>query len=70
MNKIYYGNDRVKHDKIQTFRSKFEGMKMNEEEKIVDYYLRFDEIVSGIFGLGEEVEDKDMVKKDFKIFSI
>ncbi|XP_059067426.1 uncharacterized protein LOC131858256 [Cryptomeria japonica] len=59
----YHGNDKVKQAKIQTLRAKFEGMKMSDEERVADYFLRVDEIVNAIRGLEEDIEDKDVAKK-------
>lgn len=66
LNNIYHGNDKVKQAKIQTLRAEFEGMKMSDEERVVDYFLRVDETVNAIRGLGEDIEDKDVVKKVFR----
>jgi hypothetical protein len=54
-------------------------MKMKEEENIVEYFHRVDEVVNSIKAAGGEIEDKSIVKKilrsltmryDAKIFSI
>jgi hypothetical protein len=36
---------------------------MKEDENIVAYFLRFDEIVNAIIGLGEEIEESVIVQK-------
>jgi hypothetical protein len=36
----YEGNEKVKDAKLQTFRLKFEQLKMNEDETISKYFLR------------------------------
>jgi hypothetical protein len=46
------GDDKVKQSKLQTHRSQFEILNMNEEENIVVYLLHVDEIVNIIRGLG------------------
>ncbi|XP_059065205.1 spindle pole body component 110-like [Cryptomeria japonica] len=63
LNNIYYGNDKVKQANILTLREKFEGMKMTNEEKVADYFLRVDETVNAIRGLGETIDDKDVIEK-------
>lgn len=50
---IYEGDDKVKQVKLQSYKGKFESMKMNEEDKIVDYLLKVDENFNAIKGLGE-----------------
>ena len=53
---IYKGDDKVKGAKHQAYRGQFENLKMKEEENIVAYFLRVDEIVHIIRGLGEKIE--------------
>ncbi|XP_059067536.1 uncharacterized protein LOC131858341 [Cryptomeria japonica] len=53
----------VKVAKLQNFQGWFEGLKMKEEEKILDYLQRVDEIVNAIRGIGEYVSDEVIVKK-------
>jgi hypothetical protein len=36
---------------------------MKEDENIAAYFLRFDEIVNAIIGLGEEIEESVIVQK-------
>lgn len=64
---------------MQNLRAQFKGLKMKEEEKIVDYLQRVDETVNTIRGLKEEVKDEVIVKKvlrslnpkyDTKVFAI
>ena len=50
---IYEGESKVKESKLQTYRGQFESLKMKEEENIVEYLLRVDEVVNEIRGLGE-----------------
>jgi hypothetical protein len=54
---IYEGDEKVKEDKLQIFREKFEQLKMNEDENIVAYFLQVDEVVNNIKGLGDEVNE-------------
>ena len=54
---IYEGDDKIKGAKLQTYRAQFENLKMKEEENIAAYFLRVDEIVNIIKGLGEKVDE-------------
>ena len=63
LKKTYHGTDRVKEAKIQLLKSRFENIKMSDNEKVEDYLLKIDEIVNGIRGLGEKNDDIDVVKK-------
>jgi hypothetical protein len=60
---IYEGDTKVKATKLQTYRGQFEQLKMKEDEDIVVYFLRFDETVNEIIGLGEEIEESVIVQK-------
>jgi hypothetical protein len=60
---IYEGDIKVKATKLQTYRGQFEQLKMKEDEDITTYFLRVDEIVNEIIGLGEEIEEFVIVQK-------
>ena len=59
----YEGDDKVKQEKIQTHRSQFEILKMDEEENIAAYLLCVDGIVNIIKGFGETIDEKIIVQK-------
>ena len=50
---IYEVDSKVKTSKLQTYRGQFEQLKMKEDENISTYFLRVDETVNAIIGLGE-----------------
>ena len=50
---IYEGDSKFKEAKLQTYRGQFKQLKMKEDEDITSYFLRVDEIVNAIIGLGE-----------------
>ena len=52
---FYEGDGKVKGAKLQTYKGQFENLKMKEEENIASYFLRVDEIVKIIKGLGERI---------------
>jgi hypothetical protein len=60
---IYEGDSKVKETKLQTYTGQFEQLKMKEDENIAAYFLRFDEIVNAIMGLGEEIKEYVIVQK-------
>jgi hypothetical protein len=60
---IHEGDEKVKEAKLHIFRAKFEQLKMNEDENITSYFLRVDEIVNSIKGLGDEINGHVIVKK-------
>jgi hypothetical protein len=50
---IYEGDSKVKETKLQTYRGQFEQLKMKEDENIVACFLRVNETINAILGLGE-----------------
>jgi hypothetical protein len=58
----YEGNEKVKDAKLQTFRLKFEQLKMNEDETVSKYFLRVEELVNAMKGLGEKIEESILVQ--------
>jgi hypothetical protein len=59
----YEGNENVKDAKLQTYRLKFEQLKMNEDETVNKLFLRVEELVNSMKGLGENIEDAFLVLK-------
>ena len=60
---IYQGDDKVKESKLITLKTQFDNLKMNEDETIAAYFLRVNEVVNARKGLGEEIEEHDVVSK-------
>jgi hypothetical protein len=59
----YEGNEKLKDAKPQTFRLNFEQLKMNEDETVSKYFLRVEELVNAMKGLGEKFEESLLVQK-------
>jgi hypothetical protein len=59
----YEGNEKVKDAKLQTYRLKFEQLKMNEDETVSKYFLRVEYLVNSMKGLGDKIEDAFLVQK-------
>ena len=53
----------VKNAKLQSFRSQFESLKMEENEYISTYLLRIDEVVNTMRGLAEKIKEVNIVQK-------
>jgi hypothetical protein len=60
---IYEGDSKVKETKLQTYIGQFEQLKMKEDENIAAYFLRVDETMNAIIGLGEEIKESIIVQK-------
>jgi hypothetical protein len=60
---IYEGDSKFKETKIQTYRGQFKQLKMKEDEDIATYFLRVNETMNAIIGLGEEIEESVIVQK-------
>jgi hypothetical protein len=59
----YEGNEKVKDATLQTYRLKFEQLKMNEDEIVSKYFFRVEELVNSMKGLGEKIEESILVQK-------
>ena len=59
----YEGNEKVKDAKLQTHRLRFEQLRMNEDENISKFFLRVDEMVNAMRGLGETIDDSLLIEK-------
>ena len=59
----YEGNEKVKDAKLQTSRLKFEQLNMNEDKTISKYFLRVEEIVNAMKGLGKNIDEAPLVHK-------
>jgi hypothetical protein len=59
----YEGNEKVKDAKIQTYRLQLEKLNMNEDETVNIFFLRVEELVNSMKGLGEKIEDVLLVQK-------
>ena len=55
---VYEGASKVKKYKLQTYKGKFESLKMKEEENIAEYLLRVYETVNAIRSLGGVLKEK------------
>ena len=60
---IYEGDSKVKAANLQAYRGQFEQLKMKEDEDIASYFLRVDETMNVIIGLGEEIKESVIVQK-------
>ena len=67
---IYEGDGIVKKEKQQTHRGHFAILKMMEDDNNAVYFIRVDEVVNTIEGIGEEVLDATIVQKVFRTLTI
>jgi len=57
------GTSKVKSSTIQLLTTKFESLKMKEEETIQDYYMNVLDIANSFDSLGEKLLDEKLVRK-------
>jgi hypothetical protein len=57
------GTTKVKSAKLQLLTTKFENLKMLEDESILDYHLNILDIANSFESLGEKVSDEKLVRK-------
>ena len=62
----YEGNEKVKDAKLHTYRLKFEQLKMNKDETVSKYFLRVEETLNVMKGLGEGIDEEPLVHKILK----
>jgi hypothetical protein len=59
----YEGDNKVKLAKLQAHIMQFEILRMSEDENIGGFFLRVNEIVNTMKGLGEKIEEVMVVHK-------
>ena len=62
----YEGTKKVKNTKLQMLTTRFEELRMNEDESFDSFYSKLNEVVIGKFNLGEKTEDSKVVRKIFR----
>ena len=60
---IYAGDSNVKEAKLQIYREKFEQLRMKEDCNIAAYFQYVDEITNTLEGLGDPVDEKNIIRK-------
>ena len=59
----YEGTKKVKDTKLQWLTTRFEELKMSEDESFDSFYSKLNEVVVRKFNLGEKTEDFKIVRK-------
>ena len=62
----YEGTKKVKDMKLQMLTTKFEKLKMGDDESFDSFYGKLNEIVIAKLNLGEKIEDAKVVRKILK----
>ena len=65
----YEGTKKVKDTKLQMLTTRFEELKMSEDESFDSFYSKLNEVVVGKFNLGEKMEDSKIVRKILQLLS-
>ena len=63
METTYEGTKKVKDAKLQMLTTRFEDLRMSEDESFVSFYSKLNEVVIGKFNLGEKTEDSKVIRK-------
>ena len=69
METTYEGTKKVKDIKLQMLTTRFEELKMSEDESYDSFYSKLNEVVIGKFNLGEKTEDSKVVRKILRLLS-
>ena len=59
----YEGTKKVKDTKLQMLTTRFEELRISEDESFDTFYSKLNEVVIGKFNLGEKTEDSKVVRK-------
>ena len=62
----YEGTKKVKDTKLQMLTTRFEELKMSEDESFDLFYGKLNEVVIGKLNLGQKTEDSKVVRKIFR----
>ena len=63
METTYEGTKKVKEIKLQMLTTRFEELKMSEDESFDSFYSKLNEVIVSKFNLGEKTEDSKIVRK-------
>ena len=63
METIYEGTKKVKDTKLQMLTTRFEELRISEDESFGSFYSKLNEVVIDKFNLGEKTEDSKVVRK-------
>ena len=63
METTYEGTKKVKDIKLQMLTTRFDELKMSEDESFDSFYSKLNEVVIRKFNLGEKTEDSKIVRK-------
>ena len=59
----YEGTKKVNDTKLQMLTTRFEELRMSDDESFDSFYSNLNEVVIGKFNLGEKMEDSKVVRK-------
>ena len=59
----YEGTKKVKDTMLKMLITRFEELRMSEDESFDSFYSKLNEVVIGKFNLGEKTEDSKVVQK-------
>ena len=60
---VFLGDENVKTVRLQSYKSQFEFLKMEDDEDVASFFHRIDEIINTMRGLGQKMEEKDVILK-------
>ena len=60
------GTSKLKSSRLQLLTTKFENLKMMEDENIQDYYMNILDIANSFDSLGEKYSDENLIRKIFR----
>ena len=68
MKTTYEGTKKVKDTNLQMLTTRFEELRIGEDESFDSFYSKLNEVVIGKFNLGEKTKDSKVVRKILRSF--
>ena len=63
---VHEGTKTVKINKLQQLTSRFESIKMSDDESFDEFYAKLNDIVNSVYNLGEIYDQPKIVRKIFR----
>ena len=69
LERTYEGTKKVKDTKLQMLTTRFEELKMGDDEAFDSFYGKLNQIVISKLNLEVKIEDSKVVEKDYEVFT-
>lgn len=63
------GTSKIRMLRLQLLTTKFENLRMNEDETVSEFHIRMRDIANTLFGLGEKMSEEKLFRKDSQMIT-